>query len=99
MRSIENVVRLISREAGIKLGKPSRAEFAERGRELSDGDSQMVPLVEPLLAILATMLREFTEKALSNSYDAAANNRVSISMAKTNFLSQRVKNPNQQNLL
>jgi transposase len=34
MRSIENVVRAILREAGIKLGMPSRATFAERVREL-----------------------------------------------------------------
>lgn len=34
MRSIENVVRAILREAGVKLGMPSRATFAERVREL-----------------------------------------------------------------
>ena len=60
MRSIENVVRAILREAGIKLGTPSRAAFADRVRELADGDALVTPLVEPLLAILATMLREFT---------------------------------------
>jgi transposase len=59
MRSIENVARAILREAGIKLGTPSRADFAERARELAGGDSEVTPLVEPLLAILATMLREF----------------------------------------
>ncbi|WP_436175753.1 hypothetical protein [Mesorhizobium sp. LjNodule214] len=37
-------MRAILREVGIKLGTPSRAAFA---------------LVEPLLVILATMLREF----------------------------------------
>jgi transposase len=60
MRSIENVVRAILREAGIKLGTPSRAAFADRVRELAGGDALAAPLVEPLLAILATMLREFT---------------------------------------
>ena len=59
MRSIENVVRAILREAGIKLGTPSRADFAERVRELTSCDSEVSPLVEPLLAILVTMLREF----------------------------------------
>lgn len=58
MRSIENVVRAILREAGLKLGTPSRADFVERVRELAGGDSEVTPLVEPLLAILATMLRE-----------------------------------------
>ncbi|MGZ9103200.1 MAG: IS110 family RNA-guided transposase [Rhodoplanes sp.] len=60
MRSIENVVRAVLREAGIKLGTPSRADFLERVRELAGGDATVTPLVEPLLAILATMLREFT---------------------------------------
>jgi transposase len=55
MRSIENVVRAILREAGLKLGKPSRAAFAGRVRELAGGDALVMALVEPLLAILATM--------------------------------------------
>ena len=59
MRSIENVTRATLREAGIKLGAPSRADFGGRVRELTSGDSEVAPLVEPLLAILATMLREF----------------------------------------
>lgn len=60
MRSIENVVRAVLREAGIKLGTPSQADFLERVREFAGGDATVTPLVEPLLAILATMLREFT---------------------------------------
>jgi transposase len=60
MRSIENMVRAILREAGVKLGTPSRAAFADRVRELAGGDRLVMPLVEPLLAILATMLRELT---------------------------------------
>jgi transposase len=56
MRSIENVVRAILREAGLKLGTPSRAAFAARVRDLAEGDPLVMRLVEPLLAILATML-------------------------------------------
>jgi transposase len=56
MRSIENVVRAILREAGLKLGTPSRAAFAVRVRDLAGGDPLVLPLVEPLLTILATML-------------------------------------------
>lgn len=56
MRSIENVVRAILREAGLKLGTPGRATFAARARELAEGDPLVMTLVEPLLAILATML-------------------------------------------
>jgi transposase len=58
MRTIENVVRSILREAGIKLGTPSRAAFADRVRELTGADPVIMALVEPLLAIIATMLRE-----------------------------------------
>ena len=39
MRSIENVVRAVLREAGVKLGTPSRAAFAGRVRELAGDDS------------------------------------------------------------
>ena len=60
MRSIENVARAILREAGVKLGTPSRADFAERVRELGGDDIEAEPLVEPLLVILVTMLRELT---------------------------------------
>ena len=40
----------------VKLGTPSRAAFAGRVRELAGDDVALKPLVEPLLAILATML-------------------------------------------
>src|SRR5215204_1318103 len=56
MRSIENVVRAVLREAGLKLGTPSRAAFAARVRDLVRDDASVRPLVEPLLTILATML-------------------------------------------
>ena len=56
MRSIENVVRAVLREGGLKLGSPSRMAFAARVRELAGDDPLVMPLVEPLLAILATML-------------------------------------------
>jgi hypothetical protein len=56
MRSIENVVRAILREAGLKLGTPGRAAFAARVRELAGDDPLVMPLVDPLLTVLATML-------------------------------------------
>jgi transposase len=58
MRSIENVVRAVLREAGLKLGTPGRAAFARRVRELAGEDGAAIPILEPLLAILATMLTE-----------------------------------------
>jgi transposase len=58
MRAIENVVRAILREGGIKLGTPSRAAFAGRVHELADGDPLVMSLVQPLLTILAVMIEE-----------------------------------------
>jgi transposase len=57
MRSIENVVRAILREAGVKLGRPSRTAFADGVRELADAEAMV--MVEPLLSILGSMLKEF----------------------------------------
>lgn len=59
MRSIENVVRALLREAGVKLGLPSRTAFAGRVRELAGADAEVMAMVEPLLAILGVMLKEF----------------------------------------
>jgi transposase len=58
MRAIENVVRAVLREAGLKLGTPARSAFAGRVRELAGDDRAVMPIVQPLLAILDTMLAE-----------------------------------------
>ncbi len=58
MRAIENVVRAVLREAGLKLGTPARNAFAGRVRELAGDDRAVMPIVQPLLAILDTMLAE-----------------------------------------
>lgn len=59
MRSIENLVRAMLREAGIKLGTQSRTAFDCRVRELAGADAEVMAMVEPLLAILSVMLKEF----------------------------------------
>jgi transposase len=59
MRSIENVVRAILRETGLKLGTPARKDFVVRVRELIGGTDGLALMVEPLLEILGVMLREF----------------------------------------
>lgn len=59
MRSIENVVRAILREGGLKLGTPARSAFADKARDMASGDGQVMALIEPLLCVLTTMLREF----------------------------------------
>ncbi len=56
MRSIENVVRAILREAGLKLGTPGRPAFARRVRELAGDDPVATQLLDPLLAVLTSML-------------------------------------------
>ena len=58
MRTIENVVRAILREAGIKLGTPSRAAFADRVGELAGDEPAVMALVAPLLRVLTTMRHE-----------------------------------------
>ena len=58
MRSIENVVRALLRETGVKLGTPSRKDFVEKARELTANDPVLTRMTEPLLAILTTMQRE-----------------------------------------
>jgi transposase len=60
MRTIENVVRAILRETGLKVGTPARKDFIPRVRELAAGEESLAMIVEPMLGILATMLREFT---------------------------------------
>src|ERR1700712_3567712 len=45
MRTIENVVRAMLREAGLKVGTPARAAFAGRVRELAGGDPLVMALV------------------------------------------------------
>ena len=58
MRSIENVVRAVLREAGLKLGRPARSRFDERVRELAGDDDAVMAIVKPLLKVLATMLEQ-----------------------------------------
>jgi len=60
MRTIENVVRAILREAGLKLSAPGRAAFVGRARELAHGDAEVSAMIAPLLSVLTTMLKEFT---------------------------------------
>ena len=68
MRSIENVVRAVLREAGLKLGRPARARFEERVRELAGDDAAVMAIAAPLLAVLRTMraqLDVLTRRVLS----------------------------------
>lgn len=67
MRDVENGLRALLREAGLKLGTPARKEFAGRVRELIGTDALLSASAEPLLAIIAAMTRELarlTRRAL-----------------------------------
>jgi transposase len=57
-RDIENAVRAVLREVGLKLGTPSRKLFAGRARELASADAAISDIVEPLLAVLDAMARQ-----------------------------------------
>jgi transposase len=59
MRPIENVVRAILREPGLKTGTPARKDFVVRAREPIGGEDGLARMIEPLLAIPGVMLREF----------------------------------------
>jgi transposase len=58
LRDIENGVRALLRETGLKLGSPNRKEFAARVRELATDDPVLSALAEPLLAVVEAMSRE-----------------------------------------
>jgi transposase len=61
MRDVENGLRALLREAGLKLGTPARKELAVRVRELTAADPVLSALAEPLLTIIAAMTRELAQ--------------------------------------
>jgi transposase len=61
MRDLENGLRALLREAGLKLGTPARKELAARVREMTAADPVLSVLAEPLLTIIAAMTRELAQ--------------------------------------
>jgi len=57
-RDVENGVRALLREAGLKVGTPSRKDFPARVRELAAGDAVLTGLVESLLSVIRVMTDE-----------------------------------------
>jgi transposase len=57
-RDVENGVRALLREAGLKLGTPSRKNFPARVRELAGEDPVLAALAGSLLSVIETMTRE-----------------------------------------
>src|SRR4051812_23715209 len=72
MRDLENDLRALLREAGLKLGTPARKELAVRVRELAAADPVLSASAEPLLAIVAAMageLARLTKRVLDIARD------------------------------
>ena len=68
MRDLENGLRALLREAGLKLGTPARKEFAARVRELTAADPVLSMMTGPLLTIIAAMtceLAQLTKRVLA----------------------------------
>ena len=57
-RDVENGIRALLREVGLKVGTPGRKDFGVRVRELVADDPVLVSLAESLLAAVETMTQE-----------------------------------------
>jgi transposase len=66
-RDVENDIRALLREVGLKVGTPSRKDFPARVRELAADDPVLISLAESLLTVIEVMTREverLTKRAL-----------------------------------
>jgi transposase len=57
-RDVENGIRALLREVGLKVGTPSRKDFPARVRELTADDPVLAGLAESLLGVVEVMTRE-----------------------------------------
>ena len=57
-RDVENGIRALLREAGLKLGTPSRKDFPARTRELTADNPVLATLAEPLLSVIDAMTQQ-----------------------------------------
>ena len=57
-RDVENGIRALLREVGLKVGTPSRKDFPARVRELAADDPVLLSLAESLLSVIEVMTRE-----------------------------------------
>jgi hypothetical protein len=57
-RDVENGIRALLREVGLKVGTPSRKDFPARVRELAADDPVLAALAESLLAVIEVMTKE-----------------------------------------
>jgi transposase len=57
-RDVENGIRALLREVGLKVGTPSRKDFAARVRELTADEPVLTSLAESLLSVVEVMTKE-----------------------------------------
>jgi transposase len=57
-RDVENGIRALLREVGLKVGTPSRKDFPARVRELAADEPVLASLAESLLGVVEVMTRE-----------------------------------------
>ena len=57
-RDVENGIRALLREVGLKVGTPSRKDFAARVRVLTTGEPVLASLAESLLSVVEVMSQE-----------------------------------------
>jgi transposase len=57
-RDVENGIRALLREVGLKVGTPSRKDFAARVRELTADEPVLERLAESLLSVVEVMIKE-----------------------------------------
>ena len=57
-RDVENGIRALLREVGLKVGTPSRKDFAARVRELTADEPVLTNLAESLLSVVEVMTKE-----------------------------------------
>ena len=57
-RDVENGIRALLREVGLKVGTPSRKDFPARARELTADEPVLASLAESLLSVVEVMTKE-----------------------------------------
>ena len=71
-RDVENGIRALLREVGLKVGTPSRKDFPARVRELAADDPVLAALAESLLAVIEVMTKE-ADKLTKRVIDEVSN--------------------------
>ena len=67
-RDVENGIRALLREVGLKVGTPSRKDFPARVRELAADDPVLMSLAGSLLSVIEVMTRE-VERLAKRAFD------------------------------